>query len=66
MVLLKSFPGEAERVDHCYQMLFGRHVQPEELEIARTIIASGGQGSADGWNDLLHVLLCSNEFVYVD
>ncbi len=58
---------ETARIRHAYQLVFGRPAVAEEIEIARQIVAQGGaQGAAVGWADLAHVMLCSNEFVYVD
>ena len=52
---------DAARIHHAYRLLFSRSATPEELEIARQLIAG-----PTGWIDLAHVLLCSNEFVYLD
>ncbi len=58
---------ETARIQHAYQLVFGRPAVAEEIEIARQIVARAGpQGDTAGWVDLAHVLLCSNEFVYLD
>jgi hypothetical protein len=58
---------ETARIEHAYQLTFGRPATAEEIGIARQIVAGGGsQDPAAGWVDLAHVLLCSNEFVYLD
>ena len=54
---------ETARVDRAYRLLFARPATAEEIDIARKVISAGG---ATGWVDWAHVLLCSNEFVYVD
>jgi hypothetical protein len=43
--------------------MFARPATPDEMKLARRVVAAGG---ASGWVDLAHVLLCSNEFVYLD
>lgn len=55
--------NETARIEQTYHLLFGRPPTSKEIDIARQVIA---QGAATGWVDLAHVLLCSNEFVYVD
>jgi hypothetical protein len=66
--LVREAPSdETARIRHAYQLLFGRSVSQEELEIARQILAQAGKQAAQtAWVDLAHVLLCSNEFVYLD
>ena len=53
---------EAARVGRLFQLLFARPATADELSIARKLTARG----PSGWVDLAHVLLCGNEFVYVD
>jgi hypothetical protein len=53
---------EVARVHRLFRLAFNRRPTAEELEIARRVVA----GAATGWADLAHVLLCSNEFVYLD
>jgi len=66
--LLREAPGDAAaRIDRAYELLFSRPARAEELEIARNLIAQiGGPETETAWRDFAHVLLCSNEFVYVD
>jgi hypothetical protein len=48
-------------------LLFGRDPNHAELVIAREIVAGGDPAVPHGgWIDLTHLLLCSNEFVYID
>ena len=57
----------AARIEWLYQWLFARPPKPEELAIAREVVAAGDASLPPaGWIDLAHLLLCSNEFVYVD
>jgi hypothetical protein len=38
-----------------------------ELTVAQTILQGADPAVANaGWVDLAHVLLCSNEFIYID
>jgi hypothetical protein len=66
--MVASTPDDAgRRMEWLYQQLFARPPQPEELAIAREVVAAGdGSVPNAGWIDLAHLLLCSNEFIYVD
>lgn len=62
--LLREVPDDdTVRIEHAFRLMFGRPPSAEEVDIARQVIA---QGAASDWSDLAHVLLCSNEFVYLD
>lgn len=66
--LVREIPeGNEARIERAYQLLLGRKPQEEELEIAQSVV-SGADGAVPnvGWIDLAHVLLCSNEFIYLD
>ena len=44
-----------------------RPARNEEIEIAHELLAKPGQSVEEsGWSDLAHVLLCTNEFIYLD
>ena len=61
-------PGdEGARIERAYRLLFGRSARPEEVEVSRRFLTRPGspRGEPD-WPGLAHVLLCSNEFIYVD
>jgi hypothetical protein len=66
--LLREVPNdETVRIGRAYKMLFGRSASGEEIEIAKQLLAGANkQGEQTAWTDLAHVLLCSNEFVYLD
>ena len=66
--LLREVPeDETTRIQRAYKMLFGRSATAEEIAIAREILGQADQRhSVIAWTDLAHVLLCSNEFVYLD
>lgn len=66
-VLHESHDSETDRLGRAYQVLFGRAPRAEEIQIGRQLIASaGGPANEAAWRDFAHVLLCSNEFVYID
>ena len=54
---------DTARIQRAFRLLFSRPAGAQELAIAREVIAAGGE---TGWADWAHVLLCSNEFAYVD
>jgi hypothetical protein len=65
--LVDTVPNdETARIQFAYELIFGRPARAEELEIAESIIRSSEANSDAGWVDLAHILLCSNEFVYLD
>ena len=61
--------SDAERLARLYQRVLGR--QPREHEQRKMLAFVGGSSSTDedgqlsGWTSLCHVLLASNEFLYV-
>jgi len=52
---------ESARIDQIYRWLYGRPAKAKEIEIGRGFLKSG-----EAWTDYVHLLLCSNEFVYID
>jgi hypothetical protein len=59
--------GPENRIRHAYRLLFGRSATAEEVAVLRTLLDRAGlRGDADAWRDLAHVLLCCNEFAYLD
>jgi len=55
------------RIRRVYRLLFGRPPSEEELAVAQEVIRQDDGSSLNAhWIDLAHVLLCSNEFVYID
>ncbi len=55
------------RIRRLYRLLFGRLPGDEELAIGLQVAASGDPADNQaGLTDLAHVLLCSNEFVFID
>lgn len=58
---------EAARIQLLFRLVFLRAAITNEVQIARQLLAAPRTGGADiAWRDLAHVLLCSNEFIYLD
>ena len=51
------------RIERAYQLLFSRSARPDEIEICRAFLF---RGDKPDWPGLAHLLLCGNEFMYVD
>jgi hypothetical protein len=66
--LLSEIPGDyLARIDRAYQLLFARSPHPEEIAVAQQLLEKFGQATPEAaWREFAHVLLCANEFVYVD
>jgi hypothetical protein len=66
--LAREVPGDdTARIQRAFQLLFARPASAEEVALARQVLTSSGKGGpATAWRDLAHVLLCGNEFVYLD
>ncbi len=66
-LLRETGRDETARIERAYQLLFGRAPHPDEIQIGRNLLAQfGGSKEETAWRDYTHVLLCSNEFIYVD
>jgi hypothetical protein len=61
-------PSETERIDLCYELLFGRLPSESERSVGLAfLLASPDGGSAeDCWQQYAHALLGLNEFLFVD
>ncbi len=65
--LIEQAPDDTARIDRAYRWLYGRPPRPEEVTIGRSFLArAAARGRDEAWFDYAHVLLCSNEFLYVD
>jgi hypothetical protein len=66
--LAAEVPGDNNaRIERAYQLLFGRAARQEEREVCLAFLCRPGTArTAADWPGLAHLLLCSNEFVYVD
>ena len=71
-LVLKKGPSEnVGRIDWLYRRLYGRPASPQEKRIGlaalREADANGKSGIAvEAWERYCQVLLCANEFIYVD
>jgi hypothetical protein len=66
--LIREVPRDEEaRVQRAYLLLFGRRPRAEEMEVAITFLGQTKEAeSKAAWKDFAHLLLCSNEFVFLD
>lgn len=63
--LLREVPqGDEARIHRAYELLFGRRARDAEVKICLQVLSRMNPERA--WTELAHVLLCSNEFVFVD
>lgn len=63
--LLREVPNDdVARIQYAYRLLFSRPALDAEVAVCREILTLQDQQAS--WGDLAHVLLCSNEFVYLD
>jgi hypothetical protein len=53
------------KIDRAYALLFGRPPTPEEISIGLSTLAAAESPQA-AWEAYAQVLLCTNEFLYVD
>ena len=67
--LAKRIQSEAkedeERIGRVYQLLYGRPPLPEETRIGLTFLQRKKEKER-AWEEYCHVLVCANEFIYVD
>jgi cytochrome c553 len=63
----ESYADEGARIERAYRLLFSRSPRPEEIDVCLRFLArrTSPHTQAD-WQGLAHVLLSSNEFIYVD
>ena len=58
---------EAARVQRLFRLMFARPATADEVTVARQLLAKPRKGGPEtAWRDLAHVLLCGNEFIYLD
>ena len=55
-----SLKTDEARLDHAYRKLIGRPPSDRETQLALAYIKNAS------WGNYLQVLLCTNEFMYVD
>ncbi len=56
---------DKERIRHAYQLLYGRDPSAAEEQIGLEFLKHG-ESSEKAWGEYCQVLLCANEFIYVD
>jgi hypothetical protein len=54
------------RIEKAYVLLYGRPLAPEELGIGLDFLCRPGVARETAWEEYCQVLLCANEFIYVD
>jgi hypothetical protein len=55
------------RIDRAYELLFARPPKAAEIRIGEEFLKrAAGRGEETAWTDYLRLLMCSNEFVYID
>src|SRR5947208_394659 len=57
------------KIERLYQLLYGRPPTAQEMEVGLAAVASTSSDAsaiADAWDQYCQVLLCANEFIYVD
>ncbi len=61
-------PDDTARVQWLYQLLYGRPAAKAEIELGLKALAHArtGDDKEIGWEEYCQVLLCANEFIYVD
>jgi hypothetical protein len=63
--VLAEAKDDRARVEHAYHLLYARPPLAEEVKIGLNFLGRAGRGEA-GWEAYCQVLLCANEFIYID
>ncbi len=65
--LMERFPEDASRVGQAYLVLLGRKPEPGEIDQALTYLTAMQQrtGAGQAWESFCHLLIASNEFLYI-
>ena len=65
--LFHEYPDSQEdRLELVYQLLFGRPVSKEEMDLAQSFLNEEDSPDRESWNRYAQALLGSNEFLFVD
>jgi hypothetical protein len=56
---------ERRRINRAYALLYGRPPSAEEVAVGREFLRHAG-GGEQAWQEYSEILLCANEFIYVD
>jgi hypothetical protein len=62
----QSTPNSEAAVHRAYQLIFNRPPQPEEIELALEFLGKPATGETSRWEQYAHLLLASNELLYLD
>jgi len=69
-VLRDGGANDDTKITWLYGRLFSRPAAPREVDIATRVLSNARSGASDNdrtaWQQYVQVLLCSNEFMYVD
>jgi hypothetical protein len=65
-ILAANAPDDRERVMMAYRLLFGRAPDLEELRIGLETLKASGETADRAWAAYCQVLLCTNEYFYID
>jgi hypothetical protein len=63
--VLAADKEEEMRINRVYHLLYGRPPIAEEITVGRDFLQGAG-GSEEAWQEYAEILLCANEFLYVD
>ena len=58
--------GNRSRVEHTYQLLYAREPDREEMQVALEFLRQPESNAMTRWEQYAHMLLASNEMLYVD
>jgi hypothetical protein len=67
--ILGETPKDESRIEQAYVLLYGRPPSKEELQIGLDFLGQVGKSAKEpeaAWRDYCQILLCANEFIYVD
>ncbi len=67
--ILAENPKDESRIEQAYVLLYGRPPSKEELQIGLDFLAQIGKSEKEteaAWQEYCQILLCANEFIYVD
>jgi hypothetical protein len=62
----ESARDDRGRIARAYALLYGRPPGSEEVRIGLEFLAKAGAPAGRAWEEYCQVLLCANEFLYVD
>ena len=58
--------GDLQGIQSAYLILYGRPASLTEIQIGQTFLKGGESSQALKWEAYCQILLCANEFLYVD